>query len=399
MEDARKDERALLLQGCQNVAPLEEFDKKLRAGKPLKIKFGVDPTAPDLHLGHAVVLTKLRQFQDLGHEIIFLIGDFTSLIGDPTGKSKTRPPLSSEEVQANTTTYLAQVYKVLDPAKTTVRYNSSWLGSITLADWIKVCAKMTVARLIERDDFAQRLASGTSIGVHELLYPLLQGYDSVVLHADVELGATDQTFNLLVGRHLQEQFGQEPQVIITMPILPGLDGVQKMSKSLNNYVGLFEDAQVAYGKLMSISDELMWTYYVLLLATPEHEIATMKQGVAEGTLHPMKLKKEMARHIVVRFWSEEEALRAQEHFEAIFQHHDYTKATEVKIYASLANPCWIIDLLKELGAISGSSEGKRLIESGAVVIDEREIRDFKAEVTWKPNMIVRVGKKKVYKLA
>lgn len=384
--------------GTANLQPEEALLTKLSRNKPLKIKFGCDPTAPDLHLGHAVVLCKLKTFQDLGHEIIFLIGDYTTRIGDPSGKSKTRPVLSDEEIKRNAETYLQQVSRVLDPKKTTIRYNSQWLAALTFADLIKLCAKVTVAQLIEREDFAKRLAEGSPIGMHELLYPLMQGYDSVALQADVELGGTDQTFNLLMGRHLQEQYGQEPQVILTMPILEGLDGVQKMSKSLGNYVGLWEKAEIAYGKLMSISDDLMWKYYLLLCNKTDAEINDMKQGVATQSLHPMKLKKEMAFVIVKRFWSEEEAAKGQQQFEALFQQKDYSAATEVSLPAGTTPDLWIVDLLKLLGAISSSSEAKRLIESKAIEIDQKPVTDFKAIISWKPEMIIKVGKHRIYKI-
>lgn len=387
-----------LTHGCQQVLPLDDFKKKLASGKPLKIKLGADPTAPDLHLGHAVVLTKMRHFQDAGHEVIFLIGDFTALIGDPTGKSKTRPPLTPEEIADHAQTYFKQVNKVLDPTKMTICYNSEWLSKLSIADWLKICAKVTVARIIERDDFAKRLAEHTPISLHELMYPVMQGYDSVALTADVELGGTDQTFNLLMGRHLQEQYNQEPQVIMTLPLLLGLDGIHKMSKSLNNYVGLDEAPENAFGKLMSIADTLMWHYYELLLDKKATEITEMQNNIASGHAHPMTLKKEMAQGIVARFWSAEDAAKARQHFEALFQNQDYSQATEVSLPETLSPECWIVDLLKSLNAISGSSDAKRLIEAGAVLIDETPVADFKATVTWKSGMIIKVGKKKIYKI-
>ena len=393
-----KENLELLKSGVADVIPEKEFEKKLSNGKKLKIKLGMDPTAPDLHLGHAVVLSKLKQFQDLGHEVFFLIGDFTAKIGDPSGKSKTRPPLSAEQIATNSKTYLDQVGKILDINKTTVKYNSEWLSTFTFEGVLKLAGKVTLARIIERDDFAKRLKENSPIGLHELFYPLMQGYDSVVLQADVELGGTDQTFNLLMGRFLQEQYGQEPQVIITMPILEGLDGVAKMSKSLGNYVGLWEPADVAYGKLMSISDELMWRYYLLLLDKTEREIEKMKLDVVSGALHPMKLKKEMAYKIIEKFWSKQEAEDAQKKFEALFQKKDYSKATEIKLPEDTKNPIWIVELLKLLNAISSSSEAKRLIESGAVFIDDQQIKDFKAEVTWGSGMTIKVGKHRIYKL-
>ncbi|MFH1644224.1 MAG: tyrosine--tRNA ligase [bacterium] len=317
--------------GTVQVLPESDFEKKLKSGRKLNIKLGMDPTAPDLHLGHAVVLSKLKQFQDLGHNIIFLIGDFTARIGDPSGKSKTRPALTEEEIKKNSETYFEQVTKILDPEKTKVVYNSEWLSKLSISDLVKIAGKITLARLIEREDFQKRLKDNISIGFHELFYPIFQGYDSVALNADVELGGTDQTFNLLMGRFLQEQFDQEPQVIMTLPILEGLDGVQKMSKSLNNYVGLWEEADVAYAKLMSISDELMWKYFTLLLNTSDEEIKKMQQDVKSEKSHPMDLKKQLAFKIVERFWSENEAEAGQQKFESLFQKKDYSQATEVEL--------------------------------------------------------------------
>ncbi|MCB9493087.1 MAG: tyrosine--tRNA ligase [Epsilonproteobacteria bacterium] len=390
---------ATLKNGAVQVIPEDELIKKLESGKPLKIKLGMDPTAPDLHLGHAVVLSKLREFQDFGHEILFLIGDYTARIGDPTEKSKTRPMLTEEDIRKNGQTYYDQITKILDPAKTKIVYNSEWLSKLDFADLIKLCAKVTVAQLIERDDFAKRLANHQPISMHEMLYPLMQGYDSVALDADVELGGTDQTFNLMMGRHLQEQYGKEKQVVLTMPILEGLDGVQKMSKSLGNYVGLWEAAEEAFGKLMSVSDELMWRYYHLLLSKTDADLQIMKQNVESGNTHPMDLKKAMAHGVIARFWSTEQADKAQQHFQAIFQHRDYTQAHEVTLETSLQNPLWVVELIKQLGAIKTSSEGKRLIEAGAVEIDGAKVANFKDEIAWKPGMIIKVGKHKVYKIA
>lgn len=389
----------IIKSGTSQVSPEQDLIKKLSRGIPLKIKLGMDPTAPDLHLGHAVVLSKMKQFQDLGHDVIFLIGDYTARIGDPSGKSKTRPVLSDEDIEKNSKTYFDQISRVLDPARTKVVYNGDWLSKLSFADVIRLCAKTTLAQLIEREDFSTRLHDKSPIGMHELLYPLMQGYDSIPLAADVELGGTDQTFNLFMGRHLQEQFGQEPQVILTMPILEGLDGVQKMSKSLGNYVGLWEMADVAYGKLMSISDTLMWRYYLLLCGKTEAEIELMKQDVVTQKLHPMALKKEMAFTIIQRFWGQEDAVAAQEQFEALFQRNDYSAAKEVALPSGTEHSLWIVDLLKLLGAITSSSEAKRLIESGAVSIDEVAVKDFKALVSWQAGMIIKVGKHKFFKIA
>ncbi|MBM3886765.1 tyrosine--tRNA ligase [Candidatus Dependentiae bacterium] len=393
-----QEQLEIIKSGTVQTLPEQDLIKKLSSGKKLKIKLGMDPTAPDLHLGHAVVLNKMRQFQDLGHEVIFLIGDFTALIGDPTGKSKTRPPLTEEEVNRNAQTYFEQVCKILDRNKTIIRRNSEWLSPLSFSDIVKLSAKTTLARLIEREDFQKRLAENTPIGFHELFYPIMQGYDSVALEADVELGGTDQTFNLLMGRFLQEQYGQEPQVIITMPILEGLDGVQKMSKSLGNYVGLWEEASNAFGKLMSISDELMWKYYLLLGGKTEREIAAMQQQVTDETLHPMIAKKDLAQLIISRFWSPDEGIQARQQFESLFQKQDYSLALSIDILNSLTQPCWIVDILRASNAVSSSSEAKRLIESGAVSLDGVIINEFKATITCTPGMILKVGKHKIYKL-
>ncbi len=387
-----------LKQGTVQVVPDGDLKKKLESGKKLKIKLGMDPTSPDLHLGHAVVLSKLKEFQDLGHEVIFLIGDFTSRIGDPSGRSKTRPSLTDEEIKQNMKTYFEQVGKILDTDKVSVRYNSEWLSKLSLADFIKLAAKVTVARLIDRDDFKTRIEQQQSISFHELLYPIFQGYDSVALDSDVELGGTDQTFNCLMGRLLQEQFGKEPQVVITMPLLEGLDGTKKMSKSLDNAIGLTEPANEAFGKLMSISDKLMWRYFELLLGISKAEISQMQERVASGNLHPMSLKKDMAYKIIAKFWSPKEADKARETFEAVFQKKDYSKSKEASLPAGTENPIWIVDLLKVIGAIKSSSEAKRLIEANAILIDGEPITDFKASIEWKPGMIIKAGKHRIYKL-
>ncbi len=387
-----------LVAGSVQVLPEHELKKKLESGKKLKIKLGMDPTSPDLHLGHAVVLSKLKDFQDAGHEVIFLIGDFTTRIGDPSGRSKTRPALTDEQIEQNMKTYFEQVGKLLDPDKVTVRHNSEWLSNISMADLVKLASKVTVARLIEREDFQKRLTEKQPISFHELLYPIFQGYDSVALDADVELGGTDQTFNLLMGRFLQEQHGKEPQVVMTMPLLEGLDGVQKMSKSYGNAIGLAEPANEAYGKLMSISDELMWRYFELLLGKDHSELSAMQEKIAYGTLHPMALKKEMAHQVIEKFWSETEADAARDAFEAVFQKKDYSKAQSVLVPSDTPNPIWIVELLKRIGAIKTSSEGKRLIESKAVEVDEKPISDFKAEIEWQSGMTIKVGKHRIYRL-
>lgn len=385
-------------QGAIQVLPFEDLEKKLKKNKPLIVKLGVDPTAVDLHLGHTVVLQKLKDFQDLGHKIIFLIGDFTARIGDPTGKSKTRPVLSKEDIKKNAQTYIEQVTKILDPKKIEIRFNSEWLDKLTVQDLIEICAKTTVAQLIEREDFANRLKEKQPISLHELLYPIMQGYDSVALNADVELGGTDQTFNLLMGRTLQEKFNQEPQIIITMPLLEGLDGVEKMSKSLGNSVSINEPSDQAFGKLMSISDDLMWRYFKLILTKTEKEIQELKDAVAQSKIHPMDLKKTMAFEIVKKYWSEKDALNAKDQFEQLFQKKDYNAADEVEVPKNTANPIWIVEFLKILNLIKSSSDAKRLIESGAVKLNDETIKEFKAEISWKSGDIIKAGKHKIFKL-
>jgi tyrosyl-tRNA synthetase len=350
-------------------------------------------------LGHAVVLSKLRQFQQAGHNVVFLIGDFTTLIGDPTGKSKTRPSLSRAEIERNMSTYFEQVSKILDAKVLTVRYNAEWLGKLDSRHIITLCAKVTLARLTEREDFANRIAHNQSVSMHELLYPLLQGYDSVALKADVELGGTDQTFNLLMGRFLQEHYGQEPQTILTMPLLEGIDGVQKMSQSLGNAIGLNEPADQAFGKLMSIPDSIVMRYGKLLLHYDDEKCAQAQNALNTHALHPMTFKKQVAHAIVTKFWSPAEADRAQQAFENIFQKKNYSKAVEHRLPDGFDNPVWIVDLLKEIGAAQSSSDARRLIEAGAVSIDDVIIKDFKATVAWQPGMIVKGGKLHICRIA
>ncbi len=396
--NTREETIDLLRSATVNIYSEQELVKYVQSGKKLIVKLGADPTAPDLHLGHAVVLSKLKQFQDLGHTVIFLIGDFTAQIGDPTGRDKTRPPLTREAIEHNLQSYFHQVGRILDPERIIIRYNSEWLAKLTSADMIGLLAKVTLARIIERDDFEKRMKNHESIGMHELLYPIFQGYDSVELNANVELGGTDQTFNLLMGRFLQEQYGQVPQVAITMPLLIGLDGVHKMSKSLGNAIGLNESPEQVFGKLMSVSDQLMWHYYELLLGKTSDEIAQLQHAVAAETVHPMELKKDMAQAIITRFWSLEQALDGRQHFEALFQKHDYSQAQEVVLPAECANPLWIVELLKIIGAVTTSSEAKRLIESGAVHVNDTAIVDFKQMLSWEAGMIIRVGKHRIYKI-
>ncbi|HLJ30960.1 MAG TPA: tyrosine--tRNA ligase [Candidatus Babeliales bacterium] len=388
----------LLRSGTVHIYSENELIQAVKSGKKLKVKLGADPTAPDLHLGHTVVFSKLKQFQDLGHEVIFLIGDFTAHIGDPTGRDKTRPALSHEAIKYNLQSYFDQVGRILDPSRITIRYNSEWLGKLSSTDLVGILAKVTLARITERDDFAKRIKNNEPIGLHELLYPVFQAYDSVVLEADVELGGTDQTFNVLMGRFLQEQYGYKGQIAMTMPLLVGLDGVHKMSKSLGNAIGLNESAENAFGKLMSISDTLMWNYFELLLNRSAQQIEAMQHDVKSGTLHPMQLKKDMAQEIVTRFWSADQAAHARAQFESLFQKHDYSKATEVALPVGFANPVWVVELLKALGAVTTSSDAKRLLEGGSVHVNEVAITDFKAMIECKPGMIVKVGKHRIYKI-
>ena len=351
--------------GCSELLIEAELAKKLARGKPLRIKAGFDPTAPDLHLGHTVLINKLRQFQQFGHDVIFLIGDFTGLIGDPTGRNATRPRLTPEDVQANAITYQAQIFKILDPAKTIVEFNSKWLSNMPLPQFVEVAAKYTVARMLERDDFAKRFKSQQPISVHEFFYPLAQGYDSVALKADVELGGTDQKFNLLVGRQLQEAYGQEPQCVLTMPLLEGLDGVNKMSKSLGNYIGIAEAPDVQFGKLMSISDDLMWRYFELLSFRPLAEIAALRAAVSAGR-NPRDVKFELAREIVARFHGEAAGVAAQQTFVSRFSQGAVPEQIEtVQIPAETA-ALRLANVLKSSGLVSSNSDANRMIDQGAV---------------------------------
>jgi len=384
--------------GTEEIIPQEELKERLSSGEKLRIKLGADATSPDLHLGHAVVLSKLKLFQDYGHEVIFLIGDFTTQIGDPSGRSQTRPTLSQEEIARNTQTYLNQVSQILDQDKLTIRYNSQWLSDMNCADIIRLCSHVTLSRIIERDDFSRRIRDNIPIAMHELLYPLMQGYDSVALSADVELGGTDQMFNLLMGRFLQEQYGQRPQVVMTCPILEGLDGVQKMSKSLGNAIGLTEAPHQAFGKLMSISDELMWRYYTLLLNTTEKEIETMQQAVARDEIHPMELKKQMSYGIIKRFWGEEQAEEAAEQFRKMFQQKDYSHAETVTVPQDAPNPILITHLLTQLDIVTSNSQAKRLMKEGAVSLDGRKITDPQQHVSLYDGMVLKAGKHKIFQI-
>jgi tyrosyl-tRNA synthetase len=384
---------AQLLRGTEEVLLKEDLVKRLQRGKPLRIKAGFDPTAPDLHLGHTVLINKLKQFQDLGHEVLFLIGDFTGMIGDPTGKNVTRKPLTRDEVIENAETYEQQIFKILDPSKTLVLFNSSWMNAMTSADLIQLAAKHTVARMLERDDFSKRYKGGQPIAIHEFLYPLIQGYDSVAMRADAELGGTDQKFNLLVGRHLQEIYGQEPQVVMTMPILEGLDGVQKMSKSLNNYVGIADAPDDMFGKLMSISDTLMWRYFELLSFRPLGEIAQWKAQCEQGA-NPRDYKVKLAQEIIARFHDASAAQKALENFEARFRRGEVPEDMKEVALVVGAEGQAIANLLKDAGLTESTSEAIRMIKQGAVKIDSERVEDAKLVIAAGTTHVYQVGKRK-----
>ncbi len=387
---------AELMRGCEEVLPQHELEKKLQKGTPLKIKAGFDPTAPDLHLGHTVLLNKLRQFQQFGHEVIFLIGDFTAMIGDPTGKNITRMPLSQESVLENAKTYQEQVFKILDPQKTTVAFNSQWLGQFTAVDLIRLAATHTVARMLERDDFNKRYTSGQPIAIHEFLYPLLQGYDSVALKADVEFGGTDQKFNLLMGRELQKHYGHEPQVIMMTPLIEGLDGVKKMSKSLDNYIGINEPATDMFGKIMSVSDELMWRYINLLSFKTGQEIQALKQSVAEGA-NPRDIKIDFAKEIVVRFHDQGQAEQVHKDFIERFQKGIIpADLEEVSIISK--EPISLAQLLKQMNLTQSTSESIRMVKQGAVKVDSEKVEDPALVLAAGNTYIIQVGKRRIAKL-
>ena len=375
----------------------EELIERLKTGRPLRIKAGFDPTAPDLHLGHTVLINKLRQFQDLGHHVMFLIGDFTGMIGDPTGKNLTRQPLSREQILENAKTYQEQVFKILDPAKTEVLFNSTWFDRMTPADFIHLAAKHTVARMLERDDFGKRYASGQPIAIHEFLYPLVQGYDSVAMRADVELGGTDQKFNLLVGRELQKHYGQSPQIVLTMPILEGLDGVQKMSKSLGNYVGIRDEPNEMFGKLMSISDELMWRYFELLSFRPVAEIAEWQRQTTAG-LNPRDVKFKLAEELVARFHGIDAGRHALAAFIERFQKGALPENLAEMRVPSRNGGLAIASLLKEAGLVASTSEALRLIQQGAVRIDGERVGDRNLELAVGSKHVYQVGKRRVAKV-
>jgi tyrosyl-tRNA synthetase len=388
----------LIRRGVEELILEEDLRRKLARGKPLRVKAGFDPTAPDLHLGHTVLLNKMRQFQDLGHHVMFLIGDFTGMIGDPSGRNATRPALTPEQISANADTYKAQVFKVLDEGKTEILFNSTWCSQLGAAGMVKLAAKHTVARMLERDDFAKRFAEQRPISIHEFLYPLMQGYDSVAMKADVELGGTDQKFNLLVGRELQKDYGQEPQVILTMPLLEGLDGVNKMSKSLGNYVGINEAPDDMFGKLMSVSDELMWRYLELLSFEPMEVIQGWKRSIEDGA-NPRDIKVRLAQEIVARFHSKLAAERALEEFESRFRHGGVPAELSEQQLDAPEGGLSIVQVLKLAGLCPSTSDAQRMIEQGGVKVDGQKAEDKAAKLAPDGVYVVQVGKRKFAKVA
>ena len=383
--------------GAEEVILEDDLRRKLARGKPLRVKAGFDPTAPDLHLGHTVLLNKMRQFQDLGHHVMFLIGDFTGMIGDPSGRNATRPALTPEQISENADTYRAQVFKVLQPEKTEILFNSTWCSQLGAAGMVKLAAKYTVARMLERDDFSKRFAEQRPISIHEFLYPLMQGYDSVAMRADVELGGTDQKFNLLVGRELQKDYGQEPQVIITMPLLEGISGVDKMSKSLGNYVGINESPDEMFGKLMSVSDELMWRYFELLSFEPMATIAGWKRSVEEGA-NPRDVKVRLAKEMVGRFHSGAAAEKALEEFESRFRHGGVPEDLPEQQIDAPAEGLPIAQLLKSSGVCPSSSDALRMVEQGGVRVDGHKVSDKALRLAPGATYVLQVGKRKFAKV-
>ncbi|MDD2422489.1 MAG: tyrosine--tRNA ligase [Heliobacteriaceae bacterium] len=396
---------AVIRRGAAEIVPEIELQQKLvrsvLENRPLRVKLGLDPTAPDIHLGHTVVLWKLRQFQDLGHQVVILIGDFTGRIGDPSGKSETRKQLTTEEVNRNAETYKEQIFKILDPEKTEMTFNSIWLQPLNFADILQLAAKYTVARMLERDDFSKRLRENLPVGIHELFYPLMQGYDSVALKADVELGGTDQKFNLLVGRALQKEYGQEAQVAMMMPILEGLDGVNKMSKSLGNYIGINESPREMYGKTMSITDDLMVRYFELVTGVPLDEVGAITEGLAAGRLHPRDVKMRLAREIVTMYHGPVTAAQAEAEFVRIFQQKDLPDTIPgyaVPPEKIKDGAIWIIKLLVDSGMATSNGEGRRLINQGAVKINNETIKDIDTEIPVVDGTVIKVGKRKFVRL-
>ena len=393
----KDSELALLLRGVEEIVPEKEFHKKLDEKRPLRVKLGFDPTAPDLHLGHTVILNKLKLFQDLGHQVIFLIGDFTGLVGDPSGVNETRPVLTEKEIKENAKTYERQVFKILDKKKTEIRFNSEWMNQFSPEDFIRLSSVQTVARMLERDDFSKRYSAQKPISIHEFLYPLLQGYDSVALDADIELGGTDQKFNLLLGREVQKFYGKEPQVAFTLPLLEGLDGVMKMSKSLDNYIAIEDDADEMFGKIMSISDDLMWRYFELLSFRDEEEIAELKKSQKEGS-NPRDIKFLLAEEIVNRFHGEGSGNSAKEEFQSRFQKgNNPSDIKEITINLE-EKSITLAKVLKEAKMVPSTSEALRLIEQGAVRIEGEKILDSKHEINLNSSLLYQVGKRKFSKI-
>ena len=399
------EQMKIIKRGVTEIVPEQELLAKLKQScseeKPLTVKLGLDPTAPDIHLGHTVVLRKLKQFQDLGHHIIIIIGDFTARIGDPTGKSETRKQLTEEQILTNAKTYQTQIFRILDPEKTEVRFNSEWLAPLNFADIIRLASKYTVARMMEREDFAKRFREGRPISVHEFFYPLMQGYDSVALEADIEFGGTDQKFNLLMGRHLQEEFGQKPQAAIMVPILEGLDGVQKMSKSLGNYIGISEDPGTIYGKAMSIPDELMIRYFELVTDISNDELAKIDAGLKSGSLHPRDMKMYLARTLVRLYHGPDAAQAAEEEFKRIFQRGDMpTDIPEVNVKTSeLADgKIWVAKLFTLAGLTASNGEAKRAIQQGAARIDAEKVDSAEDDILVYEGMVLQIGKRKFAKI-
>lgn len=383
----------LIKRGADELLIEAELVEKLKKGQPLRVKAGFDPTAPDLHLGHTVLINKLRHFQELGHQVLFLIGDFTGMIGDPSGKNTTRPPLTREQVLENARTYQEQVFKILDPSKTEVCFNSTWMEALGASGMIRLAAQHTVARMLERDDFAKRYAGQQPIAIHEFLYPLCQGYDSVAMKADIELGGTDQRFNLLVGRELQKHYGQAPQCVLTMPLLEGLDGVNKMSKSLGNYIGIYEPPTEIFGKVMSVSDELMWRYYDLLSFKPISEVRALRVSIEEGR-NPRDIKVLLAQELVARFHGQAAAVAALEDFEARFQRNAIPDVIPEVVLAAVDGGLGVAAVLKQAGLTSSTSESLRMIDQGGVRIDGEKLTDRAAIVKAGAVVVLQVGKRK-----
>jgi len=390
-ENQANEQVAALARGTVEIISPPELGAKLELGRPLRIKLGMDPTAPDLHLGHSVVLKKLRDFQNAGHTVIFLVGDFTAMIGDPTGRNETRKPLSHEQIDRNAETYRTQAYKILDRELTEIRFNSEWMNELGVRRLIEIAANVSVARLLERDDFEKRLSAEEPLFLHELLYPVIQGYDSVALQADLEIGGTDQKFNMLVGRELQRHFGQPPQAVMTMPLLEGLDGVKKMSKSLGNYVGLTDKPEDMYGKLMSVPDKLMVRYYELLTSATPDEIAAVKSGA----MHPLEAKKRLARTIVTEYHGAAAADRAEEYFESKHQRREVPASAQVY---RIAEDLWICELMKQLQFTPSTSEARRLVSQGAVRVDGRTITDVNFRFVPGEHKVLEVGKRRVARI-